>query len=130
MNQENGLFRRNCGIAYFITQLLRYIGNLFGAIIHIQEQNNSTCQRAVRKGLVMEYPVLDPKKTGARIKELRKEKKIKVEDIARFMGFESEQSIYKWQRGESLPTVDNLFALSRLFGTTVDDILQGSEGAE
>ncbi len=78
----------------------------------------------------MEYPVLDTKKVGARIKELRKEKKIKVEEIARYMGFESEQSIYKWQRGESLPTVDNLFALSRLFGTTVDDILGGSEGVE
>ena len=49
-----------------------------------------------------------------------------MEDIARFMGFESAQAVYKWQRGESLPTVDNLYALSRLFDTTVDDILQGS----
>lgn len=28
--------------------------------------------------------------------------------------------------GDSLPTVDNLYALSRLFGTSVDDILRGS----
>lgn len=42
------------------------------------------------------------------------------------MGFESEQAVYKWQRGDSLPTVDNLYALSRLFGTSVDDILRGS----
>lgn len=41
------------------------------------------------------------------------------------MGFESEQAVYKWQRGDSLPTVDNLYALSRLFETTVDDILRG-----
>lgn len=41
------------------------------------------------------------------------------------MGFESEQDVYKWQRGDSLPTVDNLYALSRLFETTVDDILRG-----
>ena len=72
----------------------------------------------------MEYPTLDVKATGVR-KKLRKERCLKVEEVARFMGFESEQAIYKWQRGESLPTVDNLYALSRLFETTVDDILRG-----
>lgn len=66
------------------------------------------------------------KATGARIKELRKARHLTVEDVAGFMGFESEQAVYKWQRGDSLPTVDNLYALSRLFGTTVDDILVGS----
>lgn len=73
----------------------------------------------------MEYPVLDAKATGARIKELRKAHHLKVEDVACFMGFESVQAVYKWQRGDSLPTVDNLYALSRLFDTTVDDILKG-----
>ena len=74
----------------------------------------------------MEYPVLDARATGARIKELRMARHLKVEDIARFMGFESEQAVYKWQRGDSLPTVDNLYALSRLFETSVDDILRGN----
>ncbi len=46
----------------------------------------------------MEYPVLDTKATGARIRELRKARHLKVEDVARFMGFESEQAVYKWQR--------------------------------
>lgn len=71
----------------------------------------------------MEYPVLDVKATGARIKELRKERHMKVEEVARFMGFESEQAVYKWQRGDSLPTVDNLYALSRLFQTPMDNII-------
>lgn len=74
----------------------------------------------------MKYPVLDVKATGARIKELRKERHLKVEDVASFMGFETGQAVYKWQRGESLPTVDNLYALSRLFETSVDDILKGN----
>ena len=74
----------------------------------------------------MEYPILDAKATGARIKELRKAHHLKVEEVANFMGFESVQAVYKWQRGESLPTVDNLYALSKLFGTTVDDILRGN----
>ena len=75
----------------------------------------------------MDYPVLDARATGARIKELRKARHLTVEDVAGFMGFESEQAVYKWQRGDSLPTVDNLYALSRLFGTSVDNILRGNK---
>jgi len=75
----------------------------------------------------MDYPVLDPQATGHRIKELRKQRNLKVSDISSYMGFESEQAVYKWQRGDSLPTVDNLFALSRLFGTTMDDIVRARE---
>lgn len=75
----------------------------------------------------MTYPTLDPIATGRKIRELRRENHIKVDDIVSFMGFESQQAVYKWQRGESLPSVDNLYALSRLFGTTVDDILVGCE---
>ena len=75
----------------------------------------------------MDYPVLDTRAIGARIKELRKANHLTVEDIARFMGFESEQAVYKWQRGDSLPTVDNLYALSRLFDTSVDVILTGDK---
>ncbi|MCR5145046.1 MAG: helix-turn-helix domain-containing protein [Lachnospiraceae bacterium] len=73
----------------------------------------------------MEYPVLDTKATGARIKALRKAHNLTVEEVARYMGFESEQAVYKWQRGDSLPTVDNLYALSQLFDTSIDDILIG-----
>ena len=71
----------------------------------------------------MVYPVINMVATGERIRELRKQNHLRVEDISRFMGFESEQAIYKWQRGDRLPTVDNLYALSRLFGTTVEDII-------
>ena len=78
-------------------------------------------------GKIMRYPVLDAKATGARIKELRKTHNLKVGDVAKYMGFESEQAIYKWQRGESLPTVDNLYALSVLFETSIDDILRGDK---
>lgn len=73
----------------------------------------------------MEYPVLDPIAIGTRIRELRMVHHFKVEDIAEFMGFESVQAVYKWQRGESLPTVDNLYALSILLETSMEYILIG-----
>ena len=75
----------------------------------------------------MNYPVLDIKATGERINQLRKDNNLRVTDVAEYMGFESTQAVYKWQRGESLPTVDNLYALSRLLHTSVDDILIGEK---
>ena len=72
------------------------------------------------------FPVLDPVATGARIRELRNAKRLTVDDVREFLGLESTQAIYKWQRGESLPTIDNLYALSTLFETSVDNILIGS----
>lgn len=78
-------------------------------------------------GIRMNYPVLDIKATGERINQLRKDNNLRVTDVAEYMGFESTQAVYKWQRGESLPTVDNLYALSRLLHTSVDDILIGEK---
>lgn len=78
----------------------------------------------------MEFAVLNVKKTGERIKELRKENHLTVEEVSSYMGFESVQAVYKWQRGDSLPTVDNLYALSQLFRTPVDEILRGDRGED
>lgn len=71
----------------------------------------------------MEYPTLNIKATGENIKKLRRKCGLTVENISQYMGFESTQAVYKWQSGKSLPTVDNLFALSKLFGVKIEDIL-------
>lgn len=73
------------------------------------------------------YPTIDLKATGTRIKELRKARGISVAEISEYMGFSEPQAVYKWQRGESLPTVDNLFALSRILCTSMEDILVGND---
>ena len=46
-----------------------------------------------------------------------------VRDLQSYFGFEEPQAIYKWQRGQSLPTVDNLYALGALLDVTMDEIL-------
>lgn len=76
------------------------------------------------------YPILDLEATGRQIKKLRMEKHMSVTDICEYMGFENPQAVYKWQRGESLPSVDNLFALSRLLETPIDNILCEKEEAK
>lgn len=74
-----------------------------------------------------EYPVIDLKATGKRIKELRLRNNLSVEDVSHYMGFESIQAVYKWQRGESLPSIDSLYALSKLFRIPMDEILIGNK---
>ena len=47
-----------------------------------------------------------------------------------YFGFEGPQAIYKWQWGQCLPSIDNLFALSKLFNTSIDEILVEGHSAE
>lgn len=74
-----------------------------------------------------EYPTIDVKATGERIKELRKKSGLTIREVSEYMGFTTDQAVCKWQRGDSLPTVDNLYALSRLYGTSMEDILVGND---
>ena len=69
------------------------------------------------------FPVIDMAATGENIKRLRIERGLTVRDLQQYFGFEEPQAIYKWQRGQSLPTVDNLYALGMLFGLSMDEIL-------
>lgn len=74
----------------------------------------------------LNIPILDQAATGKRIKALRIENGLTVNEVREYLGLESVQSIYKWERGDSLPDYGNLYALRELYHTTVDDILRGS----
>lgn len=69
------------------------------------------------------FPTINLKETGKNILKIRKEKNISVKDLQVYFGFEQPQAIYKWQWGECLPTVDNLYALSILFNMSINQIL-------
>ena len=69
------------------------------------------------------FPVIDLHATGRNITRLRKARGLTVRDIQAWFGFEEPQAIYKWQSGRSLPTVDNLYALSTLLEVPMDEIL-------
>ena len=72
----------------------------------------------------IEIKNLDFKATGKRIKQIMDEKGIPVKNIALSMSI-SEQAVYRWLYGETIPTVKNLFSLSQLLGVEVDDLLVG-----
>ena len=69
------------------------------------------------------FPTIDLNATGKNIIRLRKARGLTVKDLQEFFNFSEPQAIYKWQQGKSLPTVDNLLALSVLFGVPMEAIL-------
>ena len=72
------------------------------------------------------FPIIDKKKTGIQLRKIMDEHGFAVKDIQQYLGLSSVQSIYHWLNGISMPTVDNLYALSELFQMPVDDMLCGN----
>ena len=77
----------------------------------------------------MTLPIVNMKQTGRNITMLREQRGLSVRQLQSLMGFATPQAIYKWQHGESLPTVDNLVALSAIFAVPIDAILVTSLAA-
>ena len=70
-----------------------------------------------------DLPTIDMIATGANITAMRQRAGLSVRDLQDIFGFSTPQAIYKWQRGDAMPTLDNIVALAAIFGVTVDEIL-------
>lgn len=69
------------------------------------------------------YPVINLAATGDNIRRLRMARGLTVRDLQSYFGFAEPRAIYKWQKGETLPTVDNLYALGALLEVSLEQIL-------
>lgn len=61
--------------------------------------------------------------TGSNIKSLIKANGLKVAEIQAVYGFNTPQSIFKWMRGEAMPSIDNLVILAHILGVSIDRII-------
>jgi transcriptional regulator with XRE-family HTH domain len=68
-------------------------------------------------------PVIDMIATGMNITRLRINAGLTVRNLQNIFGFSTPQAIYKWQRGDAMPTLDNMLVLAAVFGVAIDDIL-------
>ena len=68
-------------------------------------------------------PKVDMMQTGERIAELRLKNNMTVKDLQKLFEFNTPQAIYKWMRGETMPTVDNLVILADAFHVSIADIV-------
>lgn len=72
------------------------------------------------------FPTIDRQCTGERIRKIMKQQNITVKQIQEYLNLSCVQGIYHWLDGTSMPTVDNLYALSELFEVPMDYIVCGS----
>lgn len=71
-------------------------------------------------------PVISRKETGLKLRKIMDAKGFTVKDIQQYLELGSVQSVYHWLNGISMPTIDNLYALSELFQTPIDEMVCGS----
>ena len=71
----------------------------------------------------MEYPVIDMAATGSRLRSLIRESGRSVSEVAALLGLSNISTLYKWLRGDTLPAIDNMLALSMLLGVSINDFL-------
>ena len=72
------------------------------------------------------FPTINKRETGVNLRKLMDQRGIKVKDIQQYLGLGSLQSVYHWLNGISMPTIDNLYALSQLFQLPMDLLVCGN----
>jgi transcriptional regulator with XRE-family HTH domain len=70
----------------------------------------------------MNYPVIDVLGTGTNLRTMIDDRHMTVAAVARYLGATT-SLVYRYIRGEVLPSTDRLLALSSLLGVTVNDIV-------
>lgn len=70
----------------------------------------------------MDYPVIDITATGRNIDILIRDHGYTVTDIASYLGT-TDSLVYRYIRGNVLPSTDRLLALSMLLHVPINDIL-------
>lgn len=69
------------------------------------------------------YISISMEATGRNIRALMQREGYSVRDIQSVMGFAYPQAVYNWISGKTLPAIENLLILSRLFHTSIENIL-------
>ncbi len=69
------------------------------------------------------YKPIDQVKTGIKLKMLLKAAGYDVKYIQEYLHLSCPQSIYRWFKGKVLPSVEHLFALSKLLNVHMEELL-------
>lgn len=67
--------------------------------------------------------------TANRLYELRKKNNLSQEELAEKLGV-SRQAVSKWERSEASPDTDNLIALAKIYGLSLDELIYGEKSEE
>lgn len=68
-------------------------------------------------------PVIDTAATGKNLRNIIKAKGFRISDVQTRCGFNTPQAVFKWMRGDAVPTIDNLIILADMLDVTIDQII-------
>ena len=74
------------------------------------------------------FPTINKIETGVNLRRIMDMRGVKPKDIQEYLGFGCVQSVYRWLDGVSMPTVDNLYAISKMLQVPMDSIVCGNAG--
>ena len=83
------------------------------------EQLNTMRRRPVKRVDIS----INMEKTGANIRRLIKASGYSVRDIMAITGISTEQAVYKWYRGESIPAIETMLILCNALGIEIKELL-------
>lgn len=107
------------GILLLLVVFLFLVLTIFLVVLIIKALRKYLNSSEVKK----EHGILK-KSLGETIKEYRTKCKMTQEFVAESLGV-SRQAVSKWENGTSEPSTSNLFALAKLFGVSVEELLKG-----
>ena len=70
----------------------------------------------------MDYPIIDIEGTGVHIRDLIRESGHTVTEVSEYLGT-STSLVYRYLRGEVLPSIDRIVALSVYLEVSIDEII-------
>lgn len=104
--------------------MCRKLFTLTGIYFIINIENMFGMKEAVRMSKPLpQFTSMDMVMTGKLIKRLITEAGYSVSEVQSRLGLSCPQPIYRWYKGQNLPSVDNLFILSGMLGLHMEDFL-------
>ena len=73
--------------------------------------------------------MIDLRAVGNKIQSLRNEHQLTQDELAEKL-YVTRQALSKWENGQSIPSIDNILLLSRVFNVTFEEILCLNEPVE
>lgn len=108
---KNVLFLAIIGIAFY------------GVLIYLTVLVIKALRKYLKSTDVRKEKVVIKKSLGETLKDHRVRCKMTQEFVAERIGV-SRQAVSKWENGTSDPSTSNLFALAKLFGISVEELLK------
>ena len=69
------------------------------------------------------YTTVDAVLTGRKIKRLLTEKGCSVRKLQTLLNLSCPQPVYRWMKGQALPSIDSLYMMHRIFGIHMEEML-------